>query len=68
MVAVDRGSLYSELTCPVCHQQLKPGDRVLASFKDGKPRAIHAHPCTRPRAVAAMAVDARSVAAHLPVA
>jgi hypothetical protein len=68
MVAVDRGSLYSELTCPVCHQQLKPGDRVLTSFKGGKPRAIHAHACTRPRVAAVMAADARSFATRQPAA
>jgi hypothetical protein len=68
MVAIDRESRYAELVCPVCHEQLKPGDRVLTSFKGGKPRAIHAHACTRPRAAALMAVEAREITLTDPAA
>jgi len=70
MVAVARGSHYEELKCCVCHQQLRPGDRILPSFKGGKPRAMHAHACTRPRVpvVAIEAIEAQSLAQRPPAA
>jgi hypothetical protein len=50
MIVVSRGTRYAELTCSVCHAKLRPGDHVLASFRHSQPRAVHAHPCSRPRA------------------
>jgi hypothetical protein len=49
MIAVARGSSYSQLECAVCHQPLKPGDRILPSYKQGVPRVVHAHACRCPR-------------------
>jgi hypothetical protein len=49
MIAVARGSSYSQLECAVCHQPLKPGDRILQSFKHGVPKVVHANACRCPR-------------------
>jgi hypothetical protein len=51
MIAVARGSSYSQLECAVCHQPLKPGDRILQSFKHGVPKVMHANACRCPRPV-----------------
>jgi hypothetical protein len=49
MLLVERNSRFSELCCGICHAQLKPGDRILASYRHGKPRAIHAQACHAPK-------------------
>ena len=52
MVAVERTSRYADLSCAICHEQFKPGDLVLPSFRHGERRVIHAHVCKRARAQA----------------
>ncbi|HET9948659.1 MAG TPA: hypothetical protein VFQ22_07040 [Longimicrobiales bacterium] len=37
------------MTCGICHAPLKEGDRILASYRHGEPRAIHAGACHAPR-------------------
>lgn len=49
MVAVERTSRYANLSCAICHEQLKPGDLVLPSFRKGERRVIHAHVCKHAR-------------------
>ncbi len=49
MVAVERTSRYADLSCSICHEQFKPGDLVLPSFRNGERRVIHAHVCKRAR-------------------
>jgi hypothetical protein len=49
MVAVERTSRYADLSCAICHEQFKPGDLVLPSFRNGERRVIHAHVCKRAR-------------------
>jgi hypothetical protein len=48
MVAVERTSRYTDVSCAICHERLKPGDLVLPSFRNGERRVIHAHVCKRP--------------------
>ena len=45
MIAVDLGTRYSDMQCAVCHRPLQRCDRVLTSYRHGKPHVIHAHPC-----------------------
>ena len=47
MVAVERTSRYADLSCTICREQVKPGDLVLPSFRNGERRVIHAHVCKR---------------------
>lgn len=49
MLVVESGSRYCGMTCAICHAHLKPGDHILASFRHGEPRAIHAGTCRAPR-------------------
>ena len=49
MLLVERDSRFSGLVCAICHAPLRPGDRILPSYRQGKPRAIHAHSCTAAR-------------------
>ena len=49
LIIVAKGTRYAELTCSCCHAKLRPGDRILPSFRRSEVRAIHAHPCMRPR-------------------
>jgi hypothetical protein len=49
MVAVERTSRYADLACSICREQVKPGDLVLPSFRNGERRVIHAHVCKRPQ-------------------
>jgi hypothetical protein len=51
MLLVERDSRFSGLVCGICHTRLQPGDRILPSYRQGKPRAIHAHSCTATRPV-----------------
>ena len=60
MLLVERDSRFSGLVCGICHAPLQPGDRILPSYRQGKPRAIHAHSCTSTREV--------SIAADKPLA
>jgi hypothetical protein len=64
MVAVERTSRYADQSCTICHEQFKPGDLVLPSFRNGERRAIHAHVCKRARRVnlKPQAVEVRAVA------
>ena len=50
MLLVERGSRFSGLHCAICHSAFRPGDRILPSYRQGKPRAIHAHSCVALRA------------------
>ena len=52
MLLVERGSRFASLCCGTCHASFRPGDRILVTYKQGQPRAIHAHSCV----VARMAV------------
>ncbi|HEX8857243.1 MAG TPA: hypothetical protein VF752_16735 [Thermoleophilaceae bacterium] len=45
MLSVDQGSPFCALVCSICHEQIKPGDLVLAAYHRGTPKAIHAHVC-----------------------
>lgn len=56
MLLVERDSRFSGLVCGICHAPIEPGDRILPSYRQGKPRAIHAHSCTATR-VAAIGAD-----------
>jgi|1186.fasta_scaffold1267092_1 hypothetical protein len=49
MLLVERDSQFSGLCCGICHAPLRPGDRILPSYRQGKPRAIHAHSCAAAR-------------------
>jgi hypothetical protein len=49
MLLVERDSRFSGLVCGICHMRLQPGDRILPSYRQGKPRAIHAHSCSATR-------------------
>jgi len=50
MLLVERDSRFSGLRCAICHAPLRPGDRILPSYRQGQPRAIHAHSCAAERA------------------
>lgn len=52
MLLVERDSRFSGLCCGTCHASIRPGDRILLSYKHGEPRAIHAHSCTVARPMA----------------
>jgi len=49
MLLVERDSRFSGLVCGICHAPLRPGDRILPSYRQGKPKAIHAHSCAAVR-------------------
>jgi hypothetical protein len=51
MLLVERGSRFSGLHCAICHSAFRTGDRILPSYRQGKPRAIHAHSCVALRAM-----------------
>jgi ferredoxin-NADP reductase len=50
MITIEVDSDYQNLTCPICHSHLRPGDQVLVSYPGGDLRAMHAHLCQSPRA------------------
>jgi hypothetical protein len=52
MLLVERDDRFSGLVCGICHTPLRPGDRILPSYRQGKPRAIHAHSCAASRVIA----------------
>ena len=52
MLLVERGSRFAGLCCGACHASIRPGDRILLTYKQGEPRAIHAHSCAITRAMA----------------
>jgi hypothetical protein len=48
VLLVERGTELSRLSCRVCHSQIRAGERVLVSYRRGKPSVIHAHLCKTP--------------------
>jgi hypothetical protein len=59
MLLVERGSRFSGLMCAICHAPLRPGDHILPSYRNGRPRAIHAHSCPATR-IGSAKPDARA--------
>jgi hypothetical protein len=52
MLLVERDSRFSGLVCGICHAPVQPGDHILPSYRQGRPRAIHAHSCPAMRVAA----------------
>ena len=49
MLLVERDCRFPGLVCGICHAPLRHGDRILPSYRQGKPKAIHAHSCAAVR-------------------
>jgi hypothetical protein len=45
VLLVERGTELTQLSCRVCHSQIRAGERVLVAYRRGKPSVMHAYLC-----------------------
>jgi hypothetical protein len=45
VLVVESQSVLSGLPCSVCHLPVRPGERVLLTYRDGRPHVMHRGLC-----------------------